>query len=59
MLLKNVMWNIFQDTGRIDAYLFYCSCNADDDSVEIENIEIENKDNEAQRTESLAKKFNQ
>lgn len=27
MLLKSVMWNIFQDTGRIDAYLFYRNCN--------------------------------
>lgn len=27
MLLKNVMWSIFQDTGRIDAYLYYCNCN--------------------------------
>ncbi len=24
--MKNVMWNLFQDTGNIDAYLFYCSC---------------------------------
>lgn len=27
MVLKNVMWNIFQDTGRIDAYLFYRNCD--------------------------------
>lgn len=26
MLLKNVLWNIFQDTGRIEAYLYYRSC---------------------------------
>lgn len=34
MMLKNVMWNIFQDTGRIDAYLYYRSC---EDKVEDEN----------------------
>jgi hypothetical protein len=25
-MLRNVMWNMFQDTGNINAYLFYCGC---------------------------------
>lgn len=27
MLLGNVMWEIFQNTGDIEAYLIYRSCN--------------------------------
>lgn len=27
MLLGNVMWEIFQNTGHIEAYLIYRSCN--------------------------------
>lgn len=36
MMLKNVMWSIFQDTGRIDAYLFYRSCNEEKQEKELE-----------------------
>jgi len=26
MLLRDLMWEIFQSTGQIEAYLLYCSC---------------------------------
>lgn len=34
MLLKNVMWNIFQDTGCIEAYLYYRSCQEEENGLE-------------------------
>lgn len=37
-MLKNVMWNIFQDTGRIDAYLFYRNCDEENQENKIENM---------------------
>lgn len=35
--MKNVMWNMFKDTGRIDAYLFYCNCNEENQENKSEN----------------------
>ncbi len=29
MLLRNVMWDIFQNTGQIEAYLMYRNCEID------------------------------
>lgn len=37
-MLKNVMWNIFQDTGRIDAYLFYRNCDEENQENNSENM---------------------
>lgn len=34
MLLKSVMWNIFQDTGRVDAYLYYLNCDEENQEHE-------------------------
>lgn len=28
MLLRDLMWKVFQSTGQIEAYLIYCSCPA-------------------------------
>ncbi|MEG6585834.1 YqzL family protein [Dendrosporobacter sp. 1207_IL3150] len=37
MLLGNVMWEIFQNTGHIEAYLIYRSCN-DDNTQQLEVV---------------------
>lgn len=37
MLLKNVMWDMFQDTGRIEAYLFYRNCEEEHETDEFKN----------------------
>lgn len=47
MMLKNVMWNIFQDTGRVDAYLFYRNCDEENQEGSFEDLnDIEQKSKE-------------
>ncbi|WIW69788.1 MULTISPECIES: YqzL family protein [Anaerosinus] len=47
MLLRNVMWDIFQNTGQIEAYLMYRNCAtnfADNQPKEKDDLEqIPNK----------------
>lgn len=44
--LKDVMWNMFQDTGNIDAYLFYRRCNPDDGSHQGSSLASAGSDNQ-------------
>lgn len=44
MYLKNVMWDMFKDTGRIEAYLFYRNCEEElqtqeyQDQIKVEDV---------------------
>lgn len=40
MLLKNVMWDIFQNTGQIEAYLMYRTCETDEKCGQTEQKDV-------------------